>query len=510
LTLNYGVRFEQMGPWSERFDRMVVLLPDVPNDLSGPTGLNLKGKFGLVNSPDSASRNNATPGNLFSPRIGVAYRLNNKTVIRSGYGIFWLPNDVLWNKSPHNDAVNSFRNPWNATLDGSVTPNDTLRNPFPNGLLPAPGRSPNVQRLLYGQGPSAAIYNSPYPYAQQWNLDIQRELPGGMALSAAYAGSKGTHLPGPNQNLDQLPNQFLSLGSRLQQQVPNPFYGLVPLGTLAQPTVAYGQLLRPYPQYTGFSMANPTNRNAIYHSGQVKLEKRFVRGGTVLGSYSWSKLISDTDTLTGWLEPGGGAGGVQDNYNLRAERSVALYDTPHRAVISYIVDLPFGKGQRFGRDATGVLDRLISGWGINGVTTFQSGSPLNMSMAVNTSNSFGGGQRPNSTGVSAKLEGSAQARLSKWFNTAAFTPAAPFAFGNVGRSLTDVRSHGINNFDFTTFKNTTIKERLGLQFRAEIFNLFNRVRFGYPGRSLGNADFGVIGGQYNDPRLVQFALRLLF
>ncbi|MBC8168111.1 MAG: TonB-dependent receptor, partial [Bryobacteraceae bacterium] len=481
LTLNYGVRFEQMGPWSERFDRMTVLLPGVANELSRPAGRNLTGKLGLVNSPDSPSRNNQKLGNLWSPRFGLAYRLSDKAVIRTGYGIFWLPNNIRWNMAPNNDAVNSFNNPFNGTLDGSLTPRDTLRNPFPNGLLQTPGRSADLQQRFLGQGISASIYDAPYSYAQQWNFDVQHELPGGLALSVAYAGSKGTHLPGPDQQLNQLPAEFLSLGSRLQEQVPNPFFGSVQLGTLAQPNVAYGQLLRPYAQYTGFALKNPTNRNSIYHSGQVSLQKRFGRGGSVSGAYTWSKLISDTDTITGWLEPGGGAGGVQDNYNIRAERSLALYDTPHRAVISYIVDLPFGKGQAIGRNVTGFADKIVSGWGINGVTTFQSGNPLPISMAVNTSNSFGGGQRPNRTNVSPETDGSAQSRLTQWFNTGAFSTPTPFTFGNSSRTLPDVRSHGIANYDFTLFKNTQVTERVGIQFRAEIFNLFNRVRFGYPG-----------------------------
>jgi hypothetical protein len=274
--------------------------------------------------------------------------------------------------------------------------------------------------------------------------------------------------------------------------------------------VAYGQLLRPYPQYNGFSMRNPTNRNSEYHSAQINLVKRFRSGGTITGAYTWSKLISDTDTITGWLEPGGGAGGVQNNYNLTAERSLALYDTPHRAVISYIYDLPFGKGQPLGRNVSGVLDRLISGWGINGISTFQSGNPLPISVATNTSNSFGGGQRPNRTGVDINVGGSAQSRLNDWFNVAAFSLPAPFTFGNSARTLPDMRAQGIANFDFSTFKNTRITEQVGLQFRAEIFNLFNRVQFGYPGTAIGNPQFGVISGQYNNPRLVQFALRLLF
>lgn len=510
LTLNYGIRFEQMGPWSERYDRLTVLLPGVTNPLSSATGLNLNGQIGLVNSPDSPSRNNYHTGNLFSPRVGLAWRITNKTVFRTGYGIFWLPNDARWNLSPNNDAVNSFSNPWNGTLDGSVTPNDVLANPFPNGLLPAPGRSANVQQLLYGQSVAAPVFNDPYSYAQQWNVDVERELPGNMALSVAYAGSKGTHLPGPDQQLDQLPVEFMSLGAaKLNGQVPNPFFGLVQLGSLAQPMVSYGQLLRPYPEYTGFSARNITNRNSIYHSAQVKLEKRFGRGGTILGAYTWSKLISDTDTLTGWLEPGGGAPGAQNNYNIRAERSLALYDTPHRAVVSYILDLPIGKGQPIAGNVRGLADKIVSGWGINGVTTFQSGNPLPISVATNT-NGFGAGQRPNRTGVSAGMDGSAQSRLGQWFNTGAFSLPGSFTFGNASRTMPDARSQGIANFDFTVFKNTAITEKIGLQFRTEIFNLFNRVRFGYPGTALGVPQFGVVSSQYNDPRLIQFALRLMF
>jgi hypothetical protein len=267
--------------------------------------------------------------------------------------------------------------------------------------------------------------------------------------------------------------------------------------------------LRPYPQYTGFSIRNPTNRNSIYHSSQITAQKRFQRGGTLNFSYTWSKLISDTDTLTGWLEPGGGAGNVQDNYNIRAERSLALYDTPQRAVASYIVDLPFGKGQPIGRNLAGIGGKLIGGWGINGATVFQSGSPLPISVATNQ-NGFGAGQRPNRTSVSAGLDGPAQVRLGQWFNTAAFVHPGPWAFGNSSRTMPDARSHGINNFDLTVFKNTAVTENVRVQFRTEIFNLFNRVRFAYPGTAIGVPQFGVVSGQLNDPRLIQMALRLSF
>jgi hypothetical protein len=131
-------------------------------------------------------------------------------------------------------------------------------------------------------------------------------------------------------------------------------------------------------------------------------------------------------------------------------------------------------------------------------------------VAVNTTNSFGGGQRPNRTGASANLDGSAQSRLNQWFNTSAFSLPASFTFGNAARTMPDARGHGVANYDFTAFKNTAITEKVSVQFRTEVFNLFNRVQFSYPGTALGNPQFGVISGQYNNPRLVQLALRLLF
>jgi hypothetical protein len=520
LTLNLGMRWDLQGPWSERYDRIDVLLPTADNPLAGPTGLPLKGRLGLVNSADRSSRNPVDMSKkMFNPRFGFAYQLRDKTVVRGGYGLFWLPSDVMWNTAPNNNIINTISTPWVATIDGGLTPYNVLSNPFPTGVIQPPGRDPSFQQILLGQGINAAVTNALYAYAQQWNLDIQHELPDGTLFDIAYAGSKGVHLPAHTQNLNQLPDEALSLGSTLQDQVANPFYGLISSGTLAAPTVARGQLLRPFPQYTGVAIDENTNRNSTYHSLQAKVEKRLRGGGTILASYTVAKLISDTDTLTGWLETASGTQwGDANSNNIRYERSLTAYDVPQRFVLSYVLDLPFGKGQKFAKDKGGVGGKLISGWGINGITTLQSGFPLGLG-ADNLSNSFGGSSRPVSTGKSGKLTGSATGRLNEWFDTSAYTPPVPFTFGNLSRTLPDVRTQGINNWDIAIFKNTKFgpEERFGIQFRTEFFNTFNRTQFGYPNTSCcrpdqggSNNSFGVVSSTANLPRLVQFALRFTF
>jgi len=519
LTLNMGMRYDLQGPWSERYDRLDVLLPNADNPLAGPTGLPLRGRLGLVNSPDRPGRNpTELIKTMLNPRFGFAYRLGDKTVFRGGYGLFWLPSDVKWNDSPNNNIINTINTPWVATIDGDLTPFNVLSDPFPTGVIQPPGRDPSFQTTLLGKNINAIIPSSRAPYAQQWNIDVQRQLPDGTLLDVAYAGSRGVHLPAHTQGLNQLADQYLALGTTLQDQVPNPFYGLIASGTLAAPTVARGQLLRPFPQYTGVGIDEVTNRNSIYHSLQAKVEKRFGDGGTILASYTFAKLISDTDTLTGWLESNGGTQwGDSNSNNIRGERSLTAFDVPHRLVVSYVVDMPVGKGKKFAGNVSGIADKLISGWGINGIVTYQSGFPIQLG-GPDLSNSFGGFSRMVSTGKSAKLDGSAQSRLNEWFDTSQFLLPQPFTFGNVSRSLPDVRTDGIRNWDFAAVKTTRFGPdgRFGLMFRAEFFNLFNRTQFGYPDTNCcrppegNNAKFGVVSSQANFPRLVQFALRFVF
>ncbi len=244
----------------------------------------------------------------------------------------------------------------------------------------------------------------------------------------------------------------------------------------------------------------------------MKAEKRFSGGNSILVAYTHAKLISDTDTITGWLEAGG-TGGVQDWNNLKAEKSLASFDTPDRLVVSYVLDIPVGRGRRYMANSNTFVNGAIGGWGVQGVTTLQSGFPLHFGNNSNNSNSFGGGQRPNVVpNCNKSVSGSVQSKLNGYFNTACFVQPAAFTFGDESRTDPSLRAPGIANWDFTLYKSFPIvpENRANLQFRAEFFNIFNRTQFGYPGQSYGSSSFGVISSIQNQPRLVQFAMRLSF
>jgi hypothetical protein len=514
LTINVGVRWEHSGPWTERFDRLTYFNPTQNNSVLGAAGINVPGNIDLVNSGGYSGRSNIRPDwKQFAPRVGMAYQITQKTVLRGGYGVFWLPNDVAWDYSPNNDPVNSYTTNYLATVFTGV-PAGSISNPFPQGIRPAPGRSASYAQTLLGTGPNESQLANPYGYAQQWNFDVQHQFGDGFLLDVAYGGAKGTHLPIDSPQLDQLPDQYLALGNQLTQSVRNPYYPVITAAgsPLAQPTVTQGQLLRPYPQYNGLNFAGEGIGDSTYESLQVSATKRFSGGNSISVAYTHAKLISNTDTITGWLE-NGGTGGVQDWNNLKAEKSLASFDTPDRLVVSYVTDIPVGKGRKFLANSNALVNAAVGGWGVLGVTTIQSGFPLHFSTNTNNTNSLGGGQRPNVVaGCNSSISGSASSRLNEWFNTACFTQPAAFTFGDESRVDSNLRSAGIANWDFSAFKSFPIsrEDRVRLQFRAEFFNIFNRVQFNTPGQGLGSSNFGVVSGQQNSPRLVQLALRLNF
>jgi len=286
---------------------------------------------------------------------------------------------------------------------------------------------------------------------------------------------------------------------------------------LAAPTTTVGQLLRPFPQYTSVELAGQGSFSSIYHSLQITARRRFAGAGSLLVAYTNSKLISNTDTLTSWLETG--VGGIQDNNNLQAERSISSQDVPQRLVISYVLDLPFGQGRKFLSNIGGGWNDILGGWGIDGVTTLQRGFPLVFANGQdNDATLFGAGSRPNvSSGCHKSSAGNGPSRLGAWFNPACFSAPADFTFGNESRVDPTLRSDGVNNFDFALFKKLMLGRdaNTGIEFRVEFFNLFNRTQFAPPNTiccTTNNANFGVVTStaQGTNPRLIQFALKFLF
>jgi len=558
LTLNLGLRYDLQGPWSERFNRQSFFNSTAQSWLSNPAataglaglpGLpGTKGDVFLV-SPSGKRTNIPLDRTEVSPRIGFAYSLNPKTVVRSGYGIFWIPNYVSFGLNPNNDPVNDATTSYTGTVNGNV-PTNTINTPFLPTIVPPVGRSlgtlgtqqyvtQTVQNFaIAGDG----LTDHPNGYVQQWNLNIQRELPSHFFVSAAYVGSKGTHLPLYDSEIDQLgDNFFAQAATQCAAQVavtatrcvgtvptgvptvtaltpvPNPFFDSA-TGTafaLGSATTTIGQLNRPFPQYSSLRLAGQGNFDSSYNSFQLTVERRFPSGGSLLVAYTNAKLLSDADTLTNWLEVA--TGSIQDHTNLRGERSLSSQDVSQRLVISYVLDLPFGRGKRFLSSVSGVKEKIVGGWGIDGVTTFQKGFPLVFSNgAPNYTTLFGAGSRPNfvagcNKGTSA---GSKAAKLNQWFNTGCFTAPADFTFGNEGRVDPGLRGAGINNFDFALFKRTRFgpDERIGFEFRAEFFNIFNRTQFAPPNTSVTSSTFGVVSSTYpgTNPRLVQFGLKLFF
>jgi hypothetical protein len=291
------------------------------------------------------------------------------------------------------------------------------------------------------------------------------------------------------------------------------------LNPTQNPTILAGQLDRPNPEYSGLSLVGDGCCGSNYNSFQLTVTKRFTGGGSFLAAYTNAKLLSNTDTLTTWLESG--VGEPQDWNNLKGERSLSSQDVSQRLVISYVYDLPFGRGQKYMSDASGVMGKVVSGWGVDGVTSFQKGFPLPISYGASTSLTKAGFSQnfqlrpdfmPGCNKNTAHVPSSAG---FSWFNQNCFVAPGDWSFGNEPRVDATLRGAGINNWDIAIYKTTNFgpDNRLGLQFRTEFFNAFNRVQFGPPNTACcasNNASFGFVSSQLNNPRLIQFALKFLF
>ncbi|MEZ5355495.1 MAG: TonB-dependent receptor [Bryobacteraceae bacterium] len=506
LTVNLGLRWEVELPRDERYDRLSYFNPTIASPLAQLAGVpGLTGGLQFL-GVDGESRQQNTDWNNWGPRFGFAYQLKPRTVIRGGYGITYQPIQTRYQSGSSQgfSASTSIV----SSLDGGRTPAVQLRNPFPDGFNRPLGSSDGLLSSL-GQSFGTLLRAEPVGYVQQFSLNIQQELSSDLLFDIAYSGSKGTRLPMP-LSLNRIPSNLLSQGQALLQQVPNPFRPFVSAGALSRATITRLQSQLPYPQFGNLTANLSQLGSSTYHALQLKLNKRFSRGFSVLASYTFAKMITDTAGAgTGFLEA---APGFQDVYNRRLDRAISPEDVSSRFVISYVWELPFGKGKRFLDSAPAAAEFLLGGWQVNGITTFAAGQPIVIGNAVPTTS---GASRPNNNGRSAAKSGRIQDRLNEYYDRSAFFAPDPFGFGSSPRTLPDVRSDGPQNFDLSLFKSFAIAESKSIQFRAEFFNLFNTPQFAAPGSNgrdsnFGTSQFGVIFVQRNVPRDLQLALRFNF
>ncbi len=510
LTLNLGLRYDLDTPRTERYNRVNFFDPSVPSPLAQkvPQFPNLRGGLVFVGVGGRDRHQYDWDTNNFAPRLGLAYQLTPRTVIRAGYGhVFGISaQEAIGTVGPFGFRV---ENPWVNSLDG-ITPFNLLKNPFPQGFQPPPGFS---QGLLTQAGANlqAVLRDTVTPWTMQWNLTVQRELPSQVLLEVGYVGARGLQLSRGGESgftLNQLRPELMSLGSRLNELVDNPFFGIVNSGVLISNRVSRAQLLRPYPQFTTIQPLFSSGSSSTYHALQVTGKKRLSHGLQFETTYTWAKTLDNGESH-------------QDSYNIRASRALTDIDIAHRLILSYVYELPFGRGRRFAPDASRLLDLFIGGWQFNGITTFQTGTTLSIS-ANNTSGVFSEAARANNNGKSGKLSGVVDKRLgdkvdpvtrgilNPYFDTSVFSQPLAFTFGNLGTRLPDIRNDGVRNFDLSVFKNFTAMERLNVQFRAEFLNAFNTPRFGSPTTSVTSNSFGVINSQANAPRQIQFGLKFLW
>lgn len=510
LTLNLGIRWERETGLREANNNLITTFdPLAPNPIGTQASYPVNGVFkfaGVNGAPTTTGNPNL---NKFSPRLGFAYQLNEKTVIRGGYGIYWAPNFSIG--SPYNsEGITASTQPAYSN-DTGRTPAIQLSNPFPNGLDKPVGNSLGA---FTGIGKAMTIFdpNARSPRIQQFSLDIQRQLPAGFVANFGYSGSRSDNLTWTSAtfNMNQLDPAYYSRGAAsLTASVPNPFYQNGGSGVIGNANVSANQLLRSYPQFASVNFTNTDRNNAQYDSFIVRVQKSFSQGFSIVSAYTLSKNF---DTAGGGAgnNLNSGNGGPQDIYSLAGEWGLSYLHSPHRWTNAITYELPFGKGKPFLGGVNYAANLLVGGWSINAVSTMSSGYPLQIYSNNNTNSVFGNSrQRPNATGISPESAGSFGQRIDGWINPVAFSPSTITQFGNLTRTLA-MRGPGQVNWDVSVFKTFAIYESFKAQFRAEALNAMNTPWFRGPNTALGNAQFGQITSQGNFPRMLQLGLRLYF
>ncbi len=482
LSLNLGVRYDVGIGDREKYNKLAWFDPHAASPIAAQAALpNLKGSIAWVGQGNDHNQQSTDSKNI-GPRFGFAFKASNRSVFRGGYGMFYYPRLIAGTNGGAIEAVRSTT--MNASLDNNVTPADKLSNPYPSGTLPPLNDRSVVANL--GQSLTAPTHdNFKNGYSQLYSFGLQQDMGYGIVMDIHYWGNKGTHLIN-TYNINQLPDQYLSLGPALNQQVANPFRGIITTGTLAAATISRQQSLLPFPQYQGISDVYAPYSGANYNALTAQIDKRISSGLTLLANYTWSKALDDNRTPL-------------DTYNPRAEKSYSSFHVPNQAKISFVYALPFGHDRMFGKGQPEVVKAVLGDWDFSTIVNLQSGLPIGISRPALMA-----------TGRSAHLS---NPTISRWFDTTVFSTSPAFTFGNVGPYLRDVTTQSIHTVDAVLSKNFIIApgdHKLTGTFRAEAYNLTNTPQFGFPNTSVTSTSFGVVTSTLNSPRDLQFALKLRF
>jgi hypothetical protein len=531
LTLNLGLRYEVETALTERNDKSVS---GFDYGYVQPIEGQVQARYAALNDPalkallpqigvrggvmfagvDGGSRLYQTPKNTLLPRFGFAYQANAQTVIRGGIGLF-----AGFLGQRRGDV---FPNGWSQTTTFGTTFNANgapIPRSWDDALLSQPILEPvgNANGRQQGLGQAIDFFNQDPKLSKQlrWQIGFQRELPWGFVVEAAYVGNYGYDIE-VTRNINALPNQYLNTDNSrtaamnannafLTGSVANPFAGLLPGSGLNNATIARQQLLRPYPQY-GDIRTSTNDGKSWYHSGQLSVQKRFSKGYTLGLSYTYSRWEQATEYLNA--------------ADTEPTRMISDLDVPHRLSVSGILELPFGKGRRFLKDASGLVDAIVGGWQVQGVYTYQSGFPIafgsyNLNTGVTSGDLF-------YNGGEIRID---DPTTDRWFNTSAFTSilsgsSADATPVNHLRSFPyrqdDVRADSINSIDLSLIKDVLLKGDVRLQLRAEFINAFNQAYL-FTGNSgivvsPTSSTFGQVSAsnQQNYARRAQLGVKLLF
>ena len=495
LTLNLGIRWEAQRPVTDRYNRQASFDYNAVNPISSAVGQNYLGEQVFASSGNRGLFN--TNYKNFAPRIGFAYQLMPKLVMRGGYGVFYPPSFRGTGPAPGFSSDT----PYVASNDGGLTPANTLSTAFSGGLVPVSGSSLDGLTNV-GFGVTAVSRNRKTYYDQQWMFGFQYAPTSNDVLDITYVGNHGIHVDASGLNLNQLDPKYFSMGNALLNQVPNPFFGHITGSgcSLDQPTIQQGQLLRPYPDFCDISETQDPAGGSHYNALDVNYTHRVSQGLTLLASYTFSKFIDNVGGPENWASASSNfSENIRNVYNLAAEKSVDATDTPHSFVLSYVYELPVGKGRKFGSGMNGVVNTIVGGWQTSGTLTLKEGFPLTITSSG--LNYFGAGQHVDVVGDYHIANPS----RTEWFNTSAFAVAGPWSLGNAPRYFSDLRAPGYKNFDISIQKYFPIEERFRFQFRLDMFNAFNHTNYYSPNTVMGPG-FGTITSAWT-PRQMQAALK---